>query len=391
MRPLTLAAVLLLAGCGKPDAPAAAPSPVAAPDDPVKPSTPQAKEPTREAIAQAMFDVAAKVGTLAAYHEVAVRAPETGPGRKALEQCGGLEGAEHASLEQKFVPIEREVADLAKAGRYQAALDRLVEFERGQDSLRRKAHRKGEELRNEARIAYMAAVRTARTAPLDEAASMLKAASEHSTPEVREAAERDRTHIDRVRVARDAKRAAAEEAESVRILGERSAAWLKRIRERAYAEVLKEMETALADPKLAPSKERLAADRDAVKSAAAFWDAFQKSIKARLNQEVSLRTADTKVIRGTLKKVTDASLRIENLDVPLATLHADQLILLAIHRDALPEDAGASYGSAAMWFFLEGKHDLSRLFLATSVELGPAPESLETSWRRGFFRLTIGR
>jgi hypothetical protein len=391
MRKLALAAALIVTGCGKTDAPAPAPPPAATPDTPVTPTAPPSKEPSREGVAQAMYDAAAKKGSLAAFHEVAVRVPDTAPGRRALEQCASLEGAEHDSHERQFLEPDRKAREFAKAGRFDAAIDLLLKFGKDHDSLNRKVDRRIEELRNEARDAYMKAVRAARTAPLDEAMILIKVAAEHSTPEVREAASRDFALIDRVRAARETKRASAAEAESSRILGERAISWLKRIRERAYAEVLKEMETALADPKLAPSKERLAADRDAVKSAAAFWDAVHKTIKANVNQPVAYRTSDNKVIRGTLKRVTDVSIRIENLDVPLAMIHADQLVLLALHREALPEDAGASYASAAMWFFLEGKPDLSRLLLATSAEMGPAAESLETAWRRGFFRLVMGR
>jgi hypothetical protein len=65
--------------------------------------------------------------------------------------------------------------------------------------------------------------------------------------------------------------------------------------------------------------------------------------------------------------------------------------LFGFGREGLPEQAGTSCAAAAMWLFLEGRHDISRLELATARELGAEVDALEAAWRRGFFRAAIGK
>jgi hypothetical protein len=133
-----------------------------------------------------------------------------------------------------------------------------------------------------------------------------------------------------------------------------------------------------------------------VAAASTFWDAIQKTLKARLNQEVHWRTgAEGKTVRGVLKKIHESglSVRLEGAaaDTPLDSIHSDQLLTLGINRDGLPEDAGASYAAAAMWFFLEGRAVESKIELATASEMGADVALTESAWRRGFFRLALGK
>ena len=119
--------------------------------------------------------------------------------------------------------------------------------------------------------------------------------------------------------------------------------------------------------------------------------AIQKTLKSHLNQEITLKTADGKSVRGVLKKIQESglSVRFESAaaDTQLDSLHSDQLLTLAINPDGLAESAGASYAAAAMWFFLEGRQAESRLELATAVEMETDITLVEASWRRGFFRM----
>ena len=78
-------------------------------------------------------------------------------------------------------------------------------------------------------------------------------------------------------------------------------------------------------------------------------------------------------------------------DVALDTLHPDQMLIFAFGREGLPDQAAASYVDAAMWYFLDGRHQLSRLELATAKELGAEIDALESAWKRGFFRSAVGK
>jgi hypothetical protein len=199
--------------------------------------------------------------------------------------------------------------------------------------------------------------------------------------------------IDRCRQVEATKKSMAAEQAALSAFGERATKLVKRMRDRAYAEVIKELDAAIADPALSACHDRLKADRAAAQAASAFWEAIQKTLKARLNQEVHLKAADGKTVRGVLKKIheTGLSIRLEAAaaDTPLDSLHSDQLLTLGINRDGLPEDAGASYAAAAMWFFLEGRAAESKIELATASEMGADMTLLETAWRRGFFRLAL--
>ncbi|HTF56652.1 MAG TPA: hypothetical protein VK661_05390 [Planctomycetota bacterium] len=254
-------------------------------------------------------------------------------------------------------------------------------------------------MENEARRLYSEAVKTARESAkrgaFDEASALLKSASERSTSEVREGAARDLANLDEYRRAGEARKTAEATEAAQNAFGNRAHRLLKRLKERAYAEVLSELDLAVKDPALAGCRDRLAGDRAVVAAAGAFWEAIQKNLKARLNQEITLLTSDGKFIRGTLKRIQEnaTTLRIEPSpgDVPFESLHPDQILIFGFGREVIPDQAGASCAAAAMWFFLEGRHDLSRLELATARELGADVDAVEAAWRRGFFRSALGK
>jgi hypothetical protein len=403
-----LLAILLFAGCGGSDAPPLPPASGTA--STVKPgaqaSDPKA-DPTQEVSVEAVADaLLAEAGrqeraasgrpdlALAAHHEVCVRHPFTKAGRRAAARCVELETELLKAMDREFAGALTAAEELTKAGRFADAIASLKSFAASveKDALKRRAERQAKRIENEARTAYVEAVRAARTSvsggALDEAARLLKAGSEKSIPEVRDAAEKDLDLLDRYRSAEESKRSVAAEEAARRAFGDRAVRLLKRVREHAYAEVLKDLDAAMADPAMAPCKDRLTADRAAVAAASTFWDALQKCLKARVNQEVVFKMADGKSLRGTLKRIheTGSSVRVETVDVSLETLHPDQLLILGVNRDGLAEEAGASYAAAAMWFFLEGRHAESKVLLATADEMNVDVTVLENAWRRGFFR-----
>ena len=405
MKTLTvMALIVLLAGCGESNPPAAPPQPPASTDKktPAVEATPTVQGQTPEVTAQLLFDDVKAVkpeAAQAAYHAVAVRYPATKAGRRAIERCIELDSEIVRSLDREFAAAQAGAAELMKAGRFADAIASLRSFgaSTSKEPLQARTDRQIERVENEARRAYVVAVRAAREAvskgSLDEAARLLKTAAEKSTLDVRYAAERDLDLLERYRAAVEEKRLVAAEAGARRAFGDRAAHLLKRCRERAYAEVLKDLDAAIADPALAPVRDRLTTDRAAVASALSFWEAIQKTLKSRLNQEVHLKGADGKFVRGVLKKINDSGLtvRVDTADVALASLHSDPLLILAINPDGLPEDAASSYAAAAMWFFLEGRAAEARLELATAGEMGADIASLEAAWRRGFFRIAMGK
>ena len=409
MKRLTLALAVILAGCGKADAPAppAAPAPAAAQEPKQSgPEPARTQDASPESLAQTLMDEAARKEiasggrpdfVLAAYHEVCVRHPFTAAGKKALGRCVELEADAVTAIDKEFEGVRSAADTLAKNRKFFDAIASLEKYSAStpKESLKRRSKALIERIENDARKAYVEAVRAARKSAAnksyEEAEKLLKEASEHSTGEINNAAERDLSLLEHLKKVESTKRAMVAEEAALKAFGDRAAKLLKRLKERAYAEVIKELDGAIADPSLEPCRDRLTSDRAAAAAAATFWEAIQKTLKARLNQEITLKTADGKSVRGVLKKVHESglSVRLESAaaDTPLDSLHSDQLLSLAINPDGLAESAGASYAAAAMWFFFEGRQGESRLELATAVEMETEITLVEASWRRGFFRM----
>ncbi|HEU4338831.1 MAG TPA: hypothetical protein VFS19_02085 [Planctomycetota bacterium] len=405
MKRLTLALAAILAGCGKTDAPAPSvpPAPAAAQEPKQAGSEPaKTQESSPETLAQTLMDEAARKEiasggrpdvVLAAYHEVCVRYPFTAAGKKALARCVELEADAVTAIDKEFEGVRSAADTLAKNRKFFDAIASLEKYSAStpKESLKRRAKALIERIENDARKAYVDAVRAARKSAHVDAERLIKEASEHSTPEVNNAAERDLSLLEHLKKVEATKRAMVAEEAALKAFGDRAAKLLKRLKERAYAEVIKELDAAIADPSLEPCRDSLTADRAAAAAAATFWEAIQKTLKARLNQEITLKTADGKSVRGVLKKIHESGLSVRldpsTSDTPLDSLHSDQLVSLAIHSEGLAENAGASYAAAAMWFFLEGRQAESRLELATAQEMEADITLVEASWRRGFFRM----
>lgn len=375
----------------------------------VAPAPAGSQDPADEAIAQLLLEDAAKKGSpdrpdlvMSAHHDVSVRHPFTKAGRKAAARCVEVE-AELVKMTDREFGVARDAAEaMRKEGRYADAVASVRAYSDSvtKEPLKRRAAAYVAMVENEARSVYVKAVLAARKSidagAVEEAVKLLKAASEKSTEDVKAAAEGDLVLLDRHARAEEAKRAKAAEEQALNAFGDRAVQLLKRARERAYADALKDLDAAIADPALAVCKDRLVTDRAAVAAAQSFWEAIQKTLKARVNQDVILKkTADKEPTKGTLKKVHESGLSVRldtsSTDIPLAELDSDTLLLLGINRDGLPEDAGASYAAAAIWFFIEGRHDFSRLQLATASEMKADLAHLESAWRQGFLRLALAK
>jgi hypothetical protein len=259
-----LAVLLLVAGCGggEPPAPetgAPAPGPKSPGAKTPAPETAKPQEASIETLAQALLDAAGRrppEQALAAHHDVCVRFPMSKAGLKAAARCVELESEAVRAIDREFVEPRAAAETLKKKGRFADAIASLRSFSVStpKEPLKRRAESLIEQIENEARKAYLEVVRAARkpatAGSYDEAAQILKSASEFSTAEVASAAERDLALLDRCRQVEVTKKSMAAEQAALGAFGERAAKLLKRVKERAYTEVIKELDAAIADPAL---------------------------------------------------------------------------------------------------------------------------------------------
>ncbi len=161
------------------------------------------------------------------------------------------------------------------------------------------------------------------------------------------------------------------------------------VRARAYPEALAELEGAAKNEAWGPLADVFADERAAVAEAAAYWEAFQKSLQSRLGQMVSIQQLDKKRHGGKLAHLHDDRLQLDTpeglMDIPFSTLHADILVGWTLGK-TLPANEGASYVKAALFFFCEGREDLARRYLATAHELKGRADGAERIFREGLLR-----
>jgi len=134
------------------------------------------------------------------------------------------------------------------------------------------------------------------------------------------------------------------------------------------------------------------AERASLVDAAAFWEAFLRSLRGRVGQEASLLLSDGKKVTGKIARVQDDRVVVENgettTDAPLDRLHADLLVGWTLGKTLAAEE-GLSYVKAALFFFCEGRDDLARLYLATARELNGPADAAEKVFRGGFLRAAL--
>ncbi len=357
---------------------AVAPTPVAAPEE--------------EKEAQAVFDEAEKIArasvdrpdlAIAKFRDVRVRFPQTSWARKAAQRTAELEESIRAIFEAEFEGVRREARTHCAAGRFRQAVETLQKYiqSSSKELLKKRADAEIAAIENDARIKFNAAVRHAQTLARqgkhDEAVALFRSLEPQAPVGMQQACGIEMDSIQESRASfaekktRDTERAAEDK------LIEAGQSLLDACKKRKFDDALKILDGL-------PLSQGAQDEREVVAAAAAFWDAFLKGYRARVGQDVSLRLPDDKRATGKLGRVEVDRAVIGLVEIEHDSLHADQLILLAF--DVLPAGEPASYVKTAMYFFVLGKRDVARLYLATAKELGANIEGNERVWRAGAIR-----
>jgi hypothetical protein len=332
------------------------------------------------------------------YLEVFHHHPTTAWGRKAEQKARQLQRMLEDSLEREFQGVKKDSAALAAAGHYLDAIEAVQNYMKEQpgDAPRRRGEREIVALQNASREAFNLAARQAgelaKKGGYAEAIATFERLREGAILEV---SERCSTAISQLREAQegyDAFLLAQGARDALRTFREGPGSRARALfRARRYEEGLKEFDVASADPAAAPLKDDLARERTAIGLAAAFWEAFLKTLRAKATQDLSIAAANSKESRmtGRLVRVGPDRVTIDTGDataeVTFDKIHLDQIVAWTIGK-SLPADEPATYAKAALFFFLDGRDDLARTYLATAKELGADIAESERVFREGLLR-----
>lgn len=416
------AASLYITGCiplpwrleGPPPPPApetpAPPPPVAEEERKPEPPPPPAPPPTARANAPENDDMRQLYEAAAAferkntdqpercrelYREVLVKYPATSWAKMAEDRYHAIADAIYASLETEYEGIQREERLLSVAGRTTEAIAFLEKYAGAQKNpvFRRRAELRIAALENESREAYNKAVKKAeehaRSGRYDQAIPLFESLRKGAIPPV--AAKCDETIVQLQACRKDyldylevKKREAAEQAVREKVAPK----VLPLVRARRYAEALREFDAARGSA-YAPAKDSVERERAALAEAALFWDAFLKTLRGRLNQDVSLVLPDGARAAGRLVQVAPDRAVVKSgtgdIDVPFPRIEPDQVVAWAIGR-GLPAGTGDTCLKAALFFFFDGRDDLAGLYFATAREKGARIDGFERVFRDGFLR-----
>jgi hypothetical protein len=332
------------------------------------------------------------------YLEVFHHHPTTTWGRKAEHKARQLQQALEASLERDFQGVRKDAETLAAAGHHVDAVETVQNYlkEQTKETLRRRAEREIVSLQNGSREAFNRAAQQARglakKGEYAEAIAMFETLKEGAILEV---SERCTTAIVQLREAAkgsDASALAKQAEEAHKAFREGAAPKaLLLFRARRYEEGLKEFDAAAADPGVAPLKDDLARERAAIVQAAAFWEAFLKTLRAKASQDVTIASTNPKEPRtvGKLARLGPDRAVIDTGDataeVMFDKIHLDQVAAWSIGK-TLPADDASTYVKAALFFWLDGHDDLARTYLATALEMGADITEPERVFREGLLR-----
>jgi len=336
---------------------------------------------------------------MARWREVVTQQPASSWAKRADEKHRAAAASLQALLDREFEGTRRDAQSLAAAGHFVDAIETLQAYRSTQtrEILKRRAEVEISGLENASRLAYNEAASKARdlAAKGDFAAGvpLFESTARGAIPEVAArclksieqlkaaAAERDR--FEQTKKGDDARRTFREDV-APKILG--------LVRARHYDEALKELSSAAAAPAYALIRDDIVAERASVVDAAAFWEAFLKSLRGRIGQEASLLLSDGKKVTGRISRLQDDKVVVENgettTDAPLDRLHADLLVGWTLGKTLAAEE-GLTYVKAALFFFCEGRDDLARLYLATARELNGPADAAEKVFRGGFLRAAL--
>lgn len=382
-----------------PDRPAAAATPAAAKKKESVTRTKQAE--IEEQAAQELYGAAeaferAHPGdpetVLPRYREVYHKHPTTRWGKKAEEKARGIDQAFQASLEREFQGVKKDAQTLAAVGHYTDAIETARNYlkEQTRDALRQRAEREIVSLENACREAFnrlaQQADPMAKKGEYAAAAGLFEAMREGAIPEVAARCEKAAAELREAAKSYEAFAASKQDEEAHKSFREGPAVKaLALLRARRYEEGLKEFDAAPA------GLPEAAAERAAIAQAAAFWEAFLKALRSRLNSDVSIALAGPKEPRAAGRLVRLGADRAAldagetTTEVLFEKIHLDQVVAWTIGK-TLPAEEAATYVKAALFFFCDGHDELARRYLATAKELGADISGPERVFREGFLR-----
>ncbi len=326
------------------------------------------------------------------YLEVYQKHPTTRWGKKAEQKVRAIDQAFQASLEREFQVVKKDSQALAGAGHFSDAIEAVADYlkEQTRDALRQRAGREIASLENASREAFnrlaQQASGMAKRGGYAEAAELFVKLKEGAIPEVAVRCDAAIAELREAAKAFDASATSKQNEEAHKAFREGPATQvLALLRARRYDEGLKEFDAAPA------GLPELAAERGAIVQAAAFWEAFLKTLRSKINADVTIALAGPKEPRvtGKLVRLGPDRAAIDTGDATAEALfekvHVDQVVAWTIGKSLSAEDA-ATYVKAAFFFFCDGHDDLARLYLATAKEMGADITEPERVFREGLLR-----
>jgi len=336
---------------------------------------------------------------IAHWREVVTTYPTSTWARKADEKFRTASASLQTLLDREFDSTRKDSQSLAAAGHYVDAIDTIQNYKSTQtrEALKRRADLEIGAIQNACRLAFNETSARAKelTAKGDYpgASALFDALGRSAIPEV---AAKCKTAMDQLTAAAaaHARHAETRKGEEARRAFRQEVAprLLGFVRARQYEDALRELSAASGVPANAVLKEEIAAERASVADASSFWEAFLKTVKAKVGQDAVLTLADGKRVIGKISRVQADRIIVDTGDgpaeAPLEKLHADLLVGWTLGR-SLPAEEAVSYVKAALFFFCEGRDDLARLYLATARELNGRSDEAEKVFREGFLRAAM--
>jgi hypothetical protein len=330
------------------------------------------------------------------WSEVFVKFPASTWARKAELRHAACKESIRALLEREFSGVRKDAGALAAAGEYADAVETVKAFLASQSSetLRRHAGNEIAALENLGREAWnLGAAEAQELAKKGDYPGARKVVEELRKGALPDVAARCDAALARLREAGEKHRLASGSAlhEAAHQAFRQTVAprILERVRERRYDEALRELDAAAALPEHASLREALAEERAAIAAAAQVWEAFLRTLKARIGQDVVLVLAPSTRQQGRLSRVAAERALLETpegeVEAPLVKVQVDQVIAWSVGR-TLPAEEPETYVKAALFLFAEGLDAPARTWFATARERGLADEKAERVFREGFLR-----
>ena len=407
---LALALILALKGRGS-DGPEATPTDPSLDPSTRTPRPESGRRPTRrtpaarEDAAKRLYDAAVALersnpnqgeGLIDRYREVYVKYPGTLWAKLAEEKVREADERSRRIREKEFQVIVKNARSQAAAGRVIEAIESLKGYiaEKPDDPYRRRASVEVLALENESRAAFNEAAAAAEKLAGDgkyaDAAALFEALEKGAIAEVAARCDAALAEL------REAIRQQAESAEAGKVDAaheafrkEEAPRILDLLRARRYADALQALDGAAKKPEYAGIKESVAAERNAMATASAFWRAFRQALQSRLNRSVSILLTDGKSVAGTLSRIEPDRVFVRTGDlfttVGLDRIHPDLLVAWTV-GPVLPAERPDTDLKAGLFFFCDGRDGLARLYLATALEKGATLDAIDPVFRRGYLR-----